>query len=161
MTWPHVSPNTWLAISITSGAAMMFFLYWPNLSAWWARCKRTKESSASPWLLQSGIARGYGNQPISGISELERCREELVEYIRAATKNRMVDGEHIAASAKFLPHLLELCEILDAQEIPHPEVELGLVVLNGGEWGRFIAKLWAMRHDIVLARQVYQSDSGS
>ena len=102
---------------------------------------------------------GSGNQPISGIPELERCREELAEYIRAATKNRMVDGEHMAASFRFLPHLLNLCEILDTQEIPHPKVELGIVVLNGDEWDRYLAKLWAVRHDIERARRVYQGDS--
>ena len=148
--FPELAAWHWFAL----GTAMVVAIPLTYISDWRVRWREYRKRAAA----RRTSSTRAGTNPMTGIPELERCREELAEYIIAATKQRMVDGEHMAASIRFLPHLLELCEILDSQEIPHPKVKLGLVVLNGGEWGRYFANLWAVRHDIERARRVYQGE---
>ena len=144
----------WLTYAIVAGFVSIPLIYGPEIKQWRARRRSVALTPAA--IVEPEAAPA--TTPMRGIPEMERCREELAEYIIAATKQRMVDGEHMAASIRFLPHLLELCEILDSQNIPHPKVKLGLVVLNGGEWGRYFANLWAVRHDIERARRVYKGE---
>ena len=96
--------------------------------------------------------------PIARIGELERCHQALVKYM-AIPAGRPIGEDEIAGSAELYPHLAELCRILDEQGIPHPEIDYDLTIVDTGPWAKFLGDLWAVRHDIELARRVYQADS--
>ena len=98
--------------------------------------------------------------PMKGIPELERCHGELVKYI-AKPYDYPIGQQEIAATQEFLPHVVKLCRILDEQGIPHPPIPRGLTFTGTGEWGRFLADLMAVQHDIELARRVYQDSRSS
>ena len=96
--------------------------------------------------------------PIARVAELERCHQALVKYM-AIPARRPIGEDEIAGSAELYPHLAELCRILDEQDIPHPEIDYGLTIVDTGPWAKFLGDLWAVRHDIEQARRVYQADS--
>ena len=90
--------------------------------------------------------------PMEGQTELERCREALVKYM-AIPWQRMVGSAQIAGSAELYPHTVDLCRVLDEQDIAHPEIDYrGLTILGAGEWARLLGDLWAVRHDVEAAR---------
>ena len=92
---------------------------------------------------------------MKGLPELERCQQALVRYMGSPV-GRPINEADIAATQELRPYVYALCEVLDAQEIPHPEVDAAIVFSGTAEWGEFLARLWAVRHDIDKARLVYQ-----
>ena len=98
---------------------------------------------------------------MSGQVELERCHAEFVKYIRNCSGEYPIGQQDIAATQAFLPHVVKLCRILDEQDIPHPPIPQGVTFTGTGEWGRFLANLMAVQHDIEQARRVYQDSSSS
>lgn len=85
--------------------------------------------------------------------DLWSAQAALVEYRRSLSGG---DLDKHAAKQALLPHLYALCRALDEMNIPHPPIDEGLFLLdNQAEWGDFIARLWAVRRDISLARKVY------
>lgn len=91
---------------------------------------------------------------VRGIVEIERCHQELVRYIESQPPDP-ISFEHVALSHEFLPHIERACQILDEQEIPHPEVNSGVVFDGTGKWGKFLARVLAVKHDVNKARLVY------
>lgn len=94
--------------------------------------------------------------PMQGIPELERCHQALVKYM-AIPAQRPISNDEIAGCAELYP--AELCRILDEQDIPHPEIDYGITIVDTGVWARFLGDLRAVRHDIDQARRVHQGDS--
>ena len=85
--------------------------------------------------------------------ELWAAQEALVEYQRALTGG---EADRLPAKQALMPHLHALCRVLDDENIPHPPIEESLFLLdNQAEWGDFIARLWAVRRNIRLARKVF------
>ena len=99
----------------------------------------------------------HGNQPMSGILELEKCQQELVEYLRVPSESP-IGPSQIAATQAFRRHVKQLCQILDEQSIPHPPIPEGLIFDGWKVWGDFLSNLMAVRHDIEKARRVYREN---
>ena len=97
-----------------------------------------------------------GKTPMRGIQELERCHQEFVKYV-GTPYEYPIGHREIAATQAFLPYVKQLCRILDEQSIPHPSIPGGLTFTGTDEWGRFMAELWAVSHDIEAAQRVYPS----
>ena len=89
-------------------------------------------------------------------TSLERCQKGIADYVRIAASESVSGHETLGAWWAFRPDLTELSRILYEQEIPHPEIESSVGLNNAGEWSRFMATLWAVRHDVEAARRVYR-----
>ena len=85
--------------------------------------------------------------------ELKRCHAAFLEYMKVPASSP-ISNEEIAATQAFLPHVHELCRLLDKQGIPHPVIPDGLVFDHTGKWGDFMARLLAVRGDLDEARKV-------
>ena len=115
------------------------------------------------------IKRGIGADstrpiPVSGIAEIERCHQELVNYIRSQPPDP-INFKHVALTQEFLPHIERARQILDEQNIAHPDIDADLVFNGMSEWGAFLARLLAVKHNVQKARLVYgqmrgETDSG-
>ncbi len=139
--WPDVSPWTWWG-----GVAAL-------LSAWvavevWLRQRRVAVS------VDGAIVSEEAPPVIPWHASLERCQTALVEYVEVPS-GPVIGQTQIAATYAFLPYIYDLCQRLDEEGIPHPEIRKGLTFTGTGEWGEFLAKLWAVRHDPEAAKQVW------
>ena len=92
--------------------------------------------------------------PVHGIAEIETCHQELVKYIRSQPPDP-ITFEHNALSHELLPHLEQVQQLLDEQDIPHPDIDMHIVFEGTGEWGTFLARLLAVKDDVEKARLVY------
>ena len=100
--------------------------------------------------------------PVRGITEIERCQQELVKYIRSQPPDPIGAGhEHVALWEEFKPHIVAACHILDEQAIPRPEIRESVVFEGTAEWGTFLARLLAVRNDVEKARLVHDSMLGA
>ena len=131
---------------------------WPRLHSahlgdeikrWWIRRRVAARAARAEKLPSTAIA---------GIPELERCHAAFVEYIASCSDHYPIGQQDLAATQKFLPHLHDLCRVLNEQGIACPAIRRGITFTGTGEWGEFLAKLWAARHDIEQARRVYQGE---
>ena len=109
---------TLAAIMVLSFIGLVI-LYYPEVKAKWFR----KVNSVPPWH-----------------EDLERCHQELVKYM-GTPLGRKIDHRIISASAALYPHMAKLCEVLDEQQIPHPEIDYGVTIVNTGIWSKFLGKL--------------------
>ena len=132
-------------------AASLALWWWVYFPPKWER--RRREAKRATKLAST-------TTPIEGVAELERCQKRLVIYLTVPVDSP-VSQLQIAATQEFLPHVVRLCRILDEQGIPHPPIRRGLTFTGTGEWGRFLAELMAVQHDIERARRVYQGGSRS
>ena len=112
----------------------------------WSQFKRLIKRS-----IGAGTTR---STPIRGVAEIERCHRELVKYIRSQPPDP-INFEHVALTQEFLPHIERACQILDEQNIPHPGIDADLVFDGMGEWGKFLARLLAVKHDVNKARLLH------
>ena len=136
-------PSTLLAVAVT---VWWWFHWYPP--RWFRRLREAQRLAAT----------APTTTPIEGIPELERCHAALVEYIASCTDKYPIGQQDIAASQKFLPHVVRLYRLLDEQNISHPPIRRGVTFTGTGELGRFLAELMAVQHDIKQARRVYQGD---
>lgn len=150
VTWPEVPANEWLAISLLSGVAMLFCLYIHKF----ASAAGKGVSLLRNVLHRAMVAVGLRSVSLRGQEELKRCHEAFVEYLEVPP-GPIIGNMQVAASEKFRPHIEGLCQLLDEQGIPHPEIPDGIVFDNTHQWGMFLARLLASRDDLERARQVY------
>ena len=114
--------------------------------SFWARTKRCIRRT-----LWAGSTRPT---LVRGIAEIERCHQELVKYICSQQPDQ-IGFEDNALWVAFQPHIETVCRILDEQEIPHPEIDTDIILVGTREWGTFLAKVLAVKHDVEKARLVY------
>ena len=107
----------------------------------WPKNREAAETLESPWH-----------------EALERCHAAFLEYMKVPASSP-ISNEEIAATQAFLPHVHELCRLLDKQGIPHPDIPDGLIFDDTGKWGDFMARLLAVRGDIDEARTVKEKAS--
>ena len=89
----------------------------------------------------------------SGIVELRKCHEELVDYM-ALPRDRLIAPEEIAASANLKLHLKRTLQVLDRQAIPHPGFNTdGLVIDDTLRWSNFLSRILACPDDLDGARR--------
>ena len=146
LMFPEFGPWHWYGVAALMAAAVPF----TYISDW--RAKWRERVAA-----RSTASAHAGTNPIQGFPELEACRAALTGYM-ALPATRMVGSAHIVGSAKLYPYLADLCRILDEQEIPHPEIDYHLTIVDTGKWARFLGDLWAARHDLERARRVYRDE---
>ena len=114
-------------------------------------------SRSIPYPIMAAWSRiRYGTAPIAKVPELEHCLDALIEY-SGIPAERVISAAEIAASNAALAPLYAVCKILDDQQIPHPKVDNGIVLLGSAEWIDFLARVLAVRHDLEQARRVYRS----
>lgn len=108
------------------------------------------------YILPGWLSKLFSTRPMTGIPELEHCQQALIEY-SGVPAERVISAAEIAASHAALVPLYAACKVLDGQQIPHPEVDKGIVLLGSAEWIDFLARVLAVRHDLEDARRVYRS----
>lgn len=130
---PDMSPDLFIGAGVAGLLLFAWARWWPDKEG-----QRTRADEDRP---------GWHD-------DLWNAQEALVEYRRSLSGG---DLDQHAAKQALLPHLHALSHALDEANIPHPPISNESLFLldNQAEWGDFIARLWAVRRDIGLARNLY------